>query len=49
VADAAVTGDRNMAIQALLLDEMAIWPQKAPDMLDELLVASKHLLPQCFD
>lgn len=48
VADAAVTGDRNLALQALLLDEMAIWPAKAEAMLDELLEASKDLLPQFF-
>jgi alpha-galactosidase len=48
VADAAVTGDRNAALQALLIDEMAIWPDKASDMLEELLAASKDLLPQFF-
>lgn len=48
VADAAVTGDRNLALQALLMDEMAIWPDKAEAMLDELLAASKPLLPQFF-
>ncbi len=46
VADAAVKGDRNLALQALLLDEMAIVPEKAEKMLDELLGASKDLLPQ---
>jgi alpha-galactosidase/6-phospho-beta-glucosidase family protein len=48
VADAAVKGDKNLAIQALLVDEMAIWPHKAEQMLDELLNASKSLLPQFF-
>jgi len=48
VADAAVKGDRNLALQALLLDEMAILPEKAEAMLDELLSASKDLLPQFF-
>ncbi|MFB3891706.1 MAG: hypothetical protein ACE15C_06755 [Phycisphaerae bacterium] len=48
VADAAVKGDRNLALQALLMDEMAIWPEKAEAMLDELLAASKELLPQFF-
>lgn len=48
VADAAVTGDRRLALQALLVDEMAIWPAKASDMLDELLAASKGLLPSFF-
>jgi len=46
VADAAVTGDRNLALQALLLDEMAILPDKAEAMLDEMLAASGDLLPQ---
>jgi alpha-galactosidase len=48
VADAAVTGDRKLALQALLLDEMSIWPDKAAPMLDELLLASRELLPQFF-
>jgi len=48
VADAAVTGDRTKALQALLVDEMAIVPEKAQAMLDELLKASKDLLPQFF-
>ena len=48
VADAAVKGDRNLALQALLLDEMAIIPEKAELMLEELLNASKDLLPQFF-
>ena len=46
VADAAIKGDRNLALQALLLDEMAIMPDKAQDMLEELLLASRDLLPQ---
>ncbi|HER19820.1 MAG TPA: hypothetical protein ENO14_02110 [Chromatiales bacterium] len=46
VADAAVKGDRNAALQALLVDEMAIWPDRAEKMLDELLAASKPLLGQ---
>jgi len=48
VADAAVKGDRKLALQALLVDEMAIWPDKAEAMLDELLDASRELLPQFF-
>lgn len=48
VADAAVKGDRNLALQALMLDEMAILPDKAEAMLDELLLASKDLLPHFF-
>ena len=48
VADAAVKGERNLALQALMLDEMAIVPEKTKAMLDELLLASKDLLPQFF-
>lgn len=48
VVDAAVKGDRNLALQALMLDEMAIWPRKAKAMLDELLYASRDLLPKFF-
>jgi len=48
VADAAVKGDRNLALQALMLDEMAILPEKAEAMLDELLAASKPMLPQFY-
>ena len=48
VADAAVKGDRNLVLQALLIDEMAILPDKAEAMLEELLNASKDLLPQFF-
>ena len=46
VVDAAVKGDRNLALQALMLDEMAILPEKADEMLSELLIASGDLLPQ---
>ena len=48
VADAAVTGDRSKAMQALLVDEMAVEPRKAEAMLDELLAASRDLLPRFF-
>ena len=48
VADAAVKGDRRLALQALLLDEMAIVPDKTEEMLDELLRESKDLLPRFF-
>ena len=48
VADAAVKGDRNLALQALMLDEMAILPDKAEAMLEELLNASRDLLPRFF-
>ena len=46
VVEAGVKGDRNLALQALLLDEMAIRPELAQQMLDELLAASRDLLPQ---
>jgi len=46
VVDAAVKGDKNLALQALMLDPMAILPEKAEKMLDELLANSKELLPQ---
>src|SRR5262249_20660121 len=46
VTDAGVKGDRRLALQALMADEMAIWPEKAEAMLDELLAASRPLLPQ---
>lgn len=48
VADAAVRGDRDLALQALLVDEMAIRPDLARRMLDELLAASRDLLPRFF-
>lgn len=46
VVEAAVKGDRNLALQALLLDESAIRPELAEAMLAELLAASRDLLPQ---
>jgi alpha-galactosidase len=46
VADAGVKGDRNLALQAVLIDEMAIQAEPAEAMLNELLAASKDLLPQ---
>lgn len=48
VVDAAVKGDRNLALQALMVDEMAILPEKTELMLNELLIASQDLLPQFF-
>jgi len=46
VADAAVKGDRNLVLQALLLDEMSVLPDKAEAMMEELLAASADMLPQ---
>ena len=48
VADAAVASDRNMALQALMVDERAIEPGRAKRMLNELLAASRELLPRFF-
>ncbi len=48
VADAAVHGDRNKAMQAMMVDEMAIEPARAQALLDELLLASRDLLPNQF-
>lgn len=48
VVDAAVLGDRNLALQALMLDEMALTPDKAEAMLEELLAASRDMLPRFF-
>jgi alpha-galactosidase len=48
VADAAVSGDRNKAMQAMMVDEMAIEPARAGALLDELLLASRDLLPDQF-
>ncbi|MGD9496961.1 MAG: hypothetical protein AB7Y46_11735 [Armatimonadota bacterium] len=46
VVDAAVSGDRNLVVQACLLDESSIPPDRTEAMVDELLAASKGLLPQ---
>ena len=43
---AGVKGDRRLALEAMLVDEMAIVPEKAEAMLDELLESSRELLPQ---
>ena len=48
VADAGVKGDRKLALQALLIDEMAILPGPAEKMLNELLASSRDLLLQFF-
>lgn len=48
VVDAAVKGDRNLALQALMLDEMAIRPELAEEMLDRLLENSREYLPNFF-
>ncbi len=48
VADAAATGSRSAALEAIMVDEMAILPDQAEAMLDELLTASRDLLPRFF-
>ncbi len=48
VADAAATGDRSVALQAMMVDEMAIEPGRTAALLDELLAASRDLLPAFF-
>lgn len=44
--EAAVTGDRAKALQALALDPMIDDPQVARDLLDDYLTAFKDYLPQ---
>ena len=46
VTDAAVKGDRGLALQAMMIDEQAILPLKAKAMLEELLLNSREMLPQ---
>ena len=48
VADAGVNGDRKSALQAMLLDEMALSPARNEALLEELLQASRDRLPQFF-
>ena len=46
IVDAALTGDRRLALQALLGDPLVRDFRSAPRMLDELLRAHADLLPQ---
>lgn len=46
VVDAALTGDRKLALAALLLDPLVTEYASAEKMLDELLRATKQYLPQ---
>jgi len=46
VVDAGVKGDKDLALQALMLDPAAILPEKAEKMLAELLHNSQKFLPQ---
>lgn len=46
VVDAAVKGDRKLALQAMMIDEQAVPPDRSKAMLDELLRNSQKMLPQ---
>ncbi len=46
VVDAAVTGNRQLALEALLIDPTVPGPQSAEKILDEMLLAQAELLPQ---
>jgi len=45
VVDAAVAGDRKLALQAMQVDETAIPPKRAERMLRELIANSRDMLP----
>ena len=45
VVDAAVTGDRRLALQAMQVDACAIPPQRAEKMLKALMANSRGMLP----
>jgi alpha-galactosidase len=46
VAEAAVRGDRRLALEAMMLDEGALPPDRATALLEDLLANSKGMLPQ---
>ncbi len=46
LVDAALTGDRQLALQALVGDPLVRDFRTAPQLLDELLEAHADLLPQ---
>jgi len=46
--EAALTGDRNLTLQALLIDPLVRDWKTAPAMLDEMLEGNKKYLPQFF-
>jgi len=46
VVEAAVTGDRQTALQALLIDPGVPSPEAARNILDEMIAAEKDYLPQ---
>jgi len=45
VVDAAVKGDRQLALQAMQVDETAIPPKESERLLGELLENSRGMLP----
>ncbi len=48
VVEAAITGDYNVAVQALSVDPTVPSPQVARNLLDEMLKLQKNYLPQFF-
>lgn len=46
VIDAAVSGDRNLALQALLLDPMMNDIERAKAILDDFVISFREWLPQ---
>src|SRR3954453_18791997 len=46
IVDAALTGDRQLALQALIGDPLVTDYRSAPKLLDDLLEAHRDLLPQ---
>ena len=46
VVEAAVTGNRKTALEALVIDPTVPDPAPAEKILDELLLAQSELLPQ---
>jgi alpha-galactosidase/6-phospho-beta-glucosidase family protein len=46
VIEAAVTGDRRTALEALIIDPTVPGPAVAEKILDEMLMAQADLLPQ---
>lgn len=50
IVEAALTGDKNLALQALLNDPLVtLDPDKAERMLDEMLLANQVYLPWFFE
>ena len=46
IVDAALAGDRKLALQALINDPLVRDFRTAPQLLDELLLAQAEYLPQ---